>query len=135
MPGYSRRTRPKARTVAAKRLDSVERTAAQQLAEGEPTDRPRTRGECKDGPRPCPYASCRFHLYVDVSPATGALRLNFPDLEPWELTETCALDVADRGGAILEKVGALMNVTRERVRQIETRGLLKLRAATSSEER
>jgi hypothetical protein len=75
-----------------------------------------------DGERPCLFVSCRHHLYVDVSPK-GGLKLNFPDLEVDGLTETCALDVADRGGSTLEEVGALMNLTRERVRQIEQRAL------------
>jgi DNA-directed RNA polymerase sigma subunit (sigma70/sigma32) len=53
--------------------------------------------------------------------------MNFPDKELWELAETCALDVADRAGITLEEVGVIMNLTRERVRQLEMRGLAKLR--------
>jgi hypothetical protein len=44
------------------------------------------------------------------------------------MTETCALDVADRGGTTLEEVGAIMNLTRERIRQVEVKGLAKLQA-------
>jgi hypothetical protein len=44
------------------------------------------------------------------------------------MTETCALDVADRGGTTLEEVGAIMNLTRERIRQVEVKGLAKLAA-------
>lgn len=29
--------------------------------------RPRTRGECKDGPRPCPWVSCRHHLLLEIA--------------------------------------------------------------------
>jgi hypothetical protein len=65
---------------------------------------------------------------LDVSARTGAIKLNFPDLEVWEMNETCALDVADRGGATLEEVGAIMNLTRERIRQVEVKGLAKLQA-------
>jgi hypothetical protein len=72
--------------------------------------------------------SCKHHLYLDVSARTGAIKLNFPDLEVWEMTETCALDVADRGGTTLEEVGAIMNLTRERIRQVEVKGLAKLSA-------
>ena len=78
--------------------------------------RPKTRGECGD--RPCPWVSCKHHLYLDVT-AIGSLILNFPDIEPWELSETCALDVAEMDGLTLEEVGDLMNITRERVRQLE----------------
>lgn len=88
--------------------------------------RPKTRADCVNGPRPCPWASCKHHLYLDVS-SKGAIKLNRPDLEIDELSESCALDVADRGVATLEEVGGLMNMVRERVRQIEVTGLAKLR--------
>src|SRR5512140_3565075 len=95
--------------------------------------RPRSRADCAKGARPCMFISCKHHLYLDVNPTTGSIKLNFPDLEVWELEETCALDVADKGGITLEEVGAIMNLTRERIRQVETRGLLKLRAMTDDE--
>ena len=41
-----------------------------------------------------------------MNPATGSIKLNFPDKEIWELEETCALDVAEKGGITLEEVGA-----------------------------
>src|SRR6185312_10592112 len=90
--------------------------------------KPRTRVECVDGPRPCPYVSWQHHLFLDVSNRTGAIKLNFPDLEVWDMNETCALDVADRGGTTLEDVGAIMNLTRERIRQVEVKALAKLEA-------
>jgi hypothetical protein len=92
--------------------------------------RPRTRAECINGPRPCLFVSCKHNLYLDVNPETGSIKLNFPDKEIWELEHTCALDVAEKGGITLEEVGAIMNLTRERIRQVETRGLAKLREAT-----
>ena len=97
--------------------------------------RPRSRADCANGPRPCMFVSCKHHLYLDVNPSTGSIKLNFPDKEIWELGETCALDVADRGGITLEEVGGIMNLTRERIRQVETRGLLKLRAVADDEPR
>jgi hypothetical protein len=42
--------------------------------------------------------------------------------------DSCALDVADRGGTTLEDVGAIMNLTRERIRQVEVKALAKLEA-------
>ena len=95
--------------------------------------RPRTRADCINGPRPCQFVSCKHNLYLDVNPETGSIKLNFPDKEIWELEHTCALDVAEKGGITLEEVGAIMNLTRERIRQVETRGLMKLREATEKE--
>lgn len=97
--------------------------------------RPRSRADCAGATRPCMFISCKHHLYLDVNPSTGSIKLNFPDKEVWEMAETCALDVADRGGITLEEVGAIMNLTRERIRQVETRGLLKLRAMAEDEPR
>lgn len=87
---------------------------------------PRTRAECTDGPRPCPHVGCRYHLFLDVKPETGNLTMVFPDLEPGDLVHSCALDVAEAGGATLEEVGVLLNLTRERVRQIEIIALAKV---------
>jgi hypothetical protein len=96
--------------------------------------RPKNRGDCVNGPRPCLFISCKHHLYLDVNPETGSVKLNFPDKEIWELKYTCALDVADLGGITLEDVGQIMNLTRERIRQVEARGLVKLRVATSDDD-
>jgi hypothetical protein len=97
--------------------------------------RPKTRAECVSTPRPCMFVSCKHNLYLDVNPDTGSIKLNFPDKEIWELEYTCALDVAEKGGITLEEVGEIMNLTRERIRQVETRGLMKLREATDDEPR
>jgi len=104
--------------------------------EHDAADRPQTWGDCKSGSnsvRPCPWVSCKHHLYLDVNPETGSIKINFPDLDPWELKDTCALDVAERGGITLEEVGEIANLTRERVRQIEVRGLLQLRRSDKIE--
>ena len=83
-----------------------------------PRHLPRLRAHCKDGIRPCPYVSCKFNLYLDVSPV-GSIMPNFPELEPHEMMESCVLDVADRQGMTLEEVGTLFNLTRERIRQVQ----------------
>lgn len=88
---------------------------------------PTLRSQCVNMARPCLYVSCRHHLYLDVNEETGSIKFNFPDKEVWELEETCALDVADRGGITLEEVGSIMNLTRERIRQLELSGLEKLK--------
>jgi hypothetical protein len=91
--------------------------------------RPQTRAECIEGPRPCPYVSCRYHLYLDVHPRHGSIKLNFPDVEVEDMAESCALDVAERDGLSLEETAAALNMVRERIRQIEVRVLAQLRGA------
>jgi len=125
----SRRKREvRARTISVKRMTKRELEIGRLLYPETDYWQPRTREECVDGPRPCPFVSCKHHLYIDVSPRTGAIKLNFPDLEVWDMNESCALDVADRGGTTLEDVGAIMNLTRERIRQVEVKALAKLEA-------
>ena len=126
----SRRKRDvRARTISVKRMTKRELELGRMLyPDVEDVARPKVREDCAQAERPCPFVSCKHHLYLDVSARTGAIKLNFPDLEVWEMTETCALDVADRGGTTLEEVGAIMNLTRERVRQVEVQGLAKLEA-------
>lgn len=127
----SRRRRAiRARTVNLRASSRVELAIGRALyPEGEDAmPRPKTRGECARGVRPCPFVSCQHHLYLDVSAKNGSMKLNFPDLEPDELEESCALDVADRGGVSLETVAVTMNLTRERIRQIEIKSIAKARA-------
>jgi hypothetical protein len=125
----SRRKRAiRARTISVKRMTKRELEIGRLLYPESDYWKPRARLHCLDGPRPCPFVSCKHHLFIDVSPRTGAIKLNFPDLEVWDMGESCALDVADRGGTTLEDVGAIMNLTRERIRQVEVKALAKLEA-------
>jgi len=94
-----------------------------------PTDieRPKTRADCVDGPRPCNWVGCEHHLYLDV--VGLSIKFNHPDVPPDELERlpaTCALDVADEGGVRLETIALILNVTRERIRQLEEIALSKL---------
>jgi len=124
--GEHRKGKRRSKTIPMKRLSRDEILEGIKLSEDLEYHRPKTRGECIDGLRPCPYVSCVHHLYLDISLTTGSIKLNFPDQEVWEMQESCALDVADRGGTTLEEVGVIMNLTRERIRQLEARGLQKL---------
>jgi hypothetical protein len=79
-------------------------------AEVQAVNQPRTRGDCLRGPRPCPHGTCRHH---HVPPSGDAV---------------CVLDiVAERGPMTLQEVSEILGVTRERVRQIEVKALLKLK--------
>lgn len=57
--------------------------------------RPQTRGDCENGPRPCPFVGCRHHLYLD-STRRGSMKTNFPDVDPADMEHTCSLDPALR---------------------------------------
>lgn len=122
----SRTENPRRTSVATRRLRVLDDRDLAAIVEAEST-RPISRGECVDGPRPCPYVDCRYHLMIDVT-SRGSLTVNFPGLDVDEVPETCALDVADRGGATLDDVGDYLNMTRERVRQIEVAALRRYRA-------
>lgn len=95
--------------------------------------RPRTRADCHpmrtgdDGElQPCPWVSCRHHLYLDTL-KRGKIHLNFPDLEVWEMAETCSLDLADRDGMNLEEVGEALGLTKQAMQQLEDRLFPKVR--------
>lgn len=125
--------RVRSKTVAPSRLTRDERRLQELLVYPADVERPASREACEGMPRPCPFVSCAHHLFLDVNPQTGAIKLNFPHLEVWEMAETCSLDVADRGGITLEEVGAILNLTRERIRQVEVRGLEKIKDHSGGE--
>lgn len=85
-------------------------------------NRPRTRADCRDGIRPCPFVGCKWHLGLEL--ARNGHDLVLPrDREPWELDETCALDVAERACDADEEpplaaLGATLGLRKQRVDQI-----------------
>lgn len=114
--------------------------------------RPSKRSECINGPRPCPWVGCKYHLYVDVHPTSGRLiwvhseefegHKRTPDIDSiFALVDqtfdeghpTCALDLAEQGGMTLEDIGSTMHLTRERIRQIEAKALEKLKGRAKKE--
>ena len=119
--GWSRRSgcREDARRM------TVEKMKIESFLYPERVERPQTRDDCRDGIRPCPFVSCKWHLWMDVTPS-GTITHNFPGVEPWDLNPSCALDVADSGPFGLEDVGAVLNVSRQRVDQIVKAALPKL---------
>jgi len=131
-----KRGRRRSKTIARKQMMRERKNIKvdQKLLDLAERERPKTRSECLRMERPCLFVSCKHHLYLDVNPETGSIKLNFPDKEVWELRETCALDVAARGGLTLEEVGEILNLTRERIRQVEAAGLKKLLENTGEEE-
>jgi len=124
----TKRDRPRSKTFAMKRVTRAElQLGTLMYPPVEDIDRPTTRAQCKEEARPCPWVSCKHHLYLDINPETGSIKINFPDLEVWEMQHTCSLDVAENGALTLEEIGLITNLTRERIRQVEVHGLLKLK--------
>lgn len=125
-----RRGIPPKKTLAVRRITQLElaagRAELQALGADEPYWRPKTRGDCSRVPRPCPYVACSKNLYLDVS-ETGSIILNFPHLEPSQMPaeRSCALDLAERGPMTLEDIAVVTNLTRERIRQVELKALIR----------
>jgi hypothetical protein len=125
-----RRGIPPKKTVAVRRITRVEldvgRAELRALGADGPYDRPRTREDCSRVARPCPYVACKHNLFLDIS-ETGSIILNFPHLEPGEMApdQSCSLDLADRGGMTLEEIAVVTNLTRERIRQVELKALIR----------
>lgn len=122
------------KTVGRRELKTwlrAERDSGLDVAPEAEAARPKTRADCCNGPRPCPWVGCKFNLYLDVDRRSGSIKFNHPTLDPEEMAPegSCALDLADNGPNILQHVGHLMNVTRERVRQVEASALQKLTRA------
>ena len=96
-----------------------------------PEPRPKTRAECREGIRPCPWVSCRYHLAVSSDGAGMRERHDVEHLATTTLP-TCALDVAAEGPQTLVEIGKAMGTCRERARQVEARALAKARAAAEA---
>src|SRR5690606_7767913 len=69
--------RHRAKAIAMKRLTKEELRIGALLYPERSYWRPTSRGECANVARPCPYVSCKYHLYIDVNPSTGSIKVNF----------------------------------------------------------
>lgn len=110
-------------TTSARR--PIRRLTQEEMVEGSLTFHPegawppRTRADCVRGVRPCPWASCRHHLLLDVRTGYGSIKTTHQTIDVNQIPETCSLDVAERGGISLTESGRILGLTAERVRQIE----------------
>lgn len=123
--------KPAAAAVAGEDARADERTAA----------RPRTRGECADGPRPCPWLSCRHHLFAPPASSTAPTAAALDAMEELIFARlgaaaagdpSCALDVVEEADEelTLDVIAATLGpspLSLARVRQLERRGLSVLR--------
>lgn len=84
-----------------------------------PIARPRTRDDCREGQRPCPWRSCEWN--------SGAIHGRFAHPAPGK----CALDLIEQGPATLEEIAEFLDTSREYVRQIMLRATRRLHVAQS----
>jgi hypothetical protein len=86
-------------------------------------ERPTHYSDCLPGginaARPCPWVSCRSHLYLTLS-KKGSLKIAFPGKGVEDLETSCLNDVLARhkGELSLEHIGQAVGVTHQRVSQI-----------------
>lgn len=71
--------------------------------------RPRTREACANVPRPCPHVSCRYHLFFEADPVSGALRLKRDYTMRSEPCFSCGLDMAEANLRSLDELSLLVN--------------------------
>lgn len=128
-PPPKRKRRRQRTAPVTKSTTRLSKEALRSIGEQHSEERPTDRSQCIDGPRPCPWVGCRHHLYLDVNPDNGSIKFNFPDIEPDELFPSCSLDITEDDGATLDEIGAYMNLSRERIRQVEVKILDKLKGS------
>lgn len=119
--------------------------------------RPRTRGECLEEARPCPWVGCKHHLLIEVlREGAGGLVLNQPRrpgrrralrssaaaalVGVWiddaiellaAMPSGCSLDVADLGPQARMDVADQVGLSREGVRQERRRAIAVMARARS----
>lgn len=120
----TKKTRKPDPDTIKKERDKTTLTLAKLINDGLNTERPETRADCPDF-RPCPFVSCRYHMAIDVR-HTGSIIHNFDNIEEHMLRPSCALDVAEKGEHTTREIGEYMNLTGERIRQIERQALNKI---------
>jgi hypothetical protein len=83
---------------------------------------PASRAECKDGPRPCGYVRCKFHLWrIDAEDREGNPQFGNagttlrPAWLEWPTPPSCALDLADAGETEVREIARAMGMHRGNV--------------------
>lgn len=88
-----------------------------------PQERPKTRAGCYNMPRPCPFVTCRHHLYLNILGRRifiNQLVKGLPIEEALDkMPQTCSLDAAEKGGMTLQELADVFGLSRERLRQIQ----------------
>ena len=92
--------------------------------------RPVTRADCLPGganeARPCPFVSCKWHLYLDVAESNGSITYRHPGEEVGDHPETCALDIADDGPQSHDTIAQLRGITHNAINIMEKGAIARL---------
>ena len=97
---------------------------------------PVTRGDCIDAQRPCPYVSCKWHLLTTIASDGRMYKArDFDERDPdsivaalVEMSETCTLDVADKGGMSEEEIGDIYGVSADKMKRDSMTAVARARA-------
>ena len=102
--------------------------------------KPTCRSECSGVPRPCPFVTCRYNLFLDVT-ERGEIRYNYAGTEPGEMDPkaSCALDVVDsfdysKGPLPQERLAELVGCSRDTVTSVIQKALATLQETTAADE-
>jgi len=87
--------------------------------------RPKTRGDCKDGSRPCPWVSCKFNTYLLE---VHGYEIEYQQTDVMDMkVSNCALDYAENGEMnTLEAVGEAFGMSKQTMLKIEDIAMRKL---------
>lgn len=89
---------------------------------------PTTRSECLQGPRPCPFISCQWHLWRLHKAVAPIVRRSNPDEAVdavLAMPETCALDLSDKPHQYRE-IAEVLGVSHQAVFDVEQHARAKL---------
>lgn len=98
--------------VRLESIRSLSRDSKRRIAKGLPVvaeepleQRPKTRADCINSVRPCPWVGCRHHLFLNVS-RNGSIRYAASgDLDELDtMPASCSLDEAEKGGMSMGQV-------------------------------
>lgn len=93
--------------------------------------RPTTRGDCVDGPRPCPFVGCRYHIWLEATQFGAIVTQQDGKLQGMHnMRFTCVLDAAEQGPLPVKQIGRLLGVKKERLRQMERVATARLKKKT-----
>ena len=103
------------------------------LTAGDIKRKPKTRNECVEVLRPCPYVSCRYNNQLDIDKGSGEVRVRLAVYKPESESDTsCALDVADGDGHHSEEeIAEILGLTTTEVKQTLDSAYRKLRHFSS----